>query len=162
MRMKMGLPGGLPQNVSFVPLAKLLVCTVSANQLVVFRFVLYSGNTLHPFVPVERSTKFDLTDKLTIRTVGGVVPGLTVSTNVSLVLFVPSLTVTVIVAAPVCPVTGVTVTVRFDPAPPKAIFFVGTSVKLDESWLKVRLPAAVSASPTVNAIAAVVVLTGVA
>src|SRR2546426_11256450 len=91
--------------------------------------------------------------------VGGVFTAVTVSTNVSLALFTPSLTVTVIVAVPVCPAAGVTVTVRFDPDPPKTMLLVGTSVGLDEPLLNVRLPTGVSASPIVNGIAAVGVFT---
>src|SRR5881296_1596983 len=91
--------------------------------------------------------------------VGGVFPALTVSTNVSLELFTPSSTVTVIVATPVCPAAGVTVTVRLDPLPPKTMLLVGASVALDEPLLNVRLPTGVSASPTVNGIAGVAVST---
>src|SRR6185295_5598935 len=50
--------------------------------------------------------------------VGGVFTAVTVSKNVSLAVFVPSLTVTVMVAVPVWPVAGVTVTVRLLPLPP--------------------------------------------
>src|SRR5437867_8178397 len=75
--------------------------------------------------------------------VGGVFAAVTVSTNVSLALFTPSLTVTVVVAVPVCPAAGVTVTVRFDPDPPKTMLLVGTSVGLDEPLLNVRLPTGV-------------------
>src|SRR5256884_9915091 len=81
-------------------------------------------------------------------------PALTVSTNVPLALFSPSLTVTVIVAVPVCPAAGVTVTVRLDPLPPKTILFVGASVGLDDPLLNVRLPTGVSASPIANGKAA--------
>src|SRR5882762_5780691 len=91
---------------------------------------------------------------------GGVFTSLTVSTNVSLVLLAPLLTVTVIVAAPVCPATGVTVTVRFEAEPPKAeppktILSIGTSVGLDDSPLNVRLAAAKSWSQIVKGIAGV-------
>src|SRR2546425_2453270 len=91
--------------------------------------------------------------------VGGVFTALIVSTNVSLALFTPSLTVTVIVAVPVCPAAGVTVTVRLDPLPPNTMLLVGTSVALDDPLLNVRLPTGVSASPIVNGIAAVGVFT---
>jgi hypothetical protein len=47
-------------------------------------------------------------------------------------------------------VAGVTVTVRFAPLPPNTIFPFGTSVVLFELPLTVRLPAAVSTSPTVK------------
>src|SRR5499427_489152 len=83
--------------------------------------------------------------------VGGVLLALTVSRNPVLVESVPSLTVTVIVAAPVCPATGVTVTVRLAPLPPKAMFASGTSVWFDEVPLRVRLATGVSTSPTVKA-----------
>src|SRR3954462_3019571 len=62
--------------------------------------------------------------------VGGELP--TVRTKGSLALLTPSLTVTVIVDAPVCPDAGVTVTVRLAPLPPKTIFAVGTKVGFDE------------------------------
>jgi len=79
----------------------------------------------------------------------------TVSRNPLLVVFVPSLTLTVIVADPVLPAAGVTVTVRLAPEPPNIIFAVGTSVVDDEVPETVRLAAAVSTSPIVNGIAAV-------
>jgi len=89
--------------------------------------------------------------------VGGVFVGVavTVSRNPLLVVFVPSLTLTVIVADPVLPAAGVTVTVRLAPEPPNIIFAVGTSVVDDEVPETVRLAAAVSTSPIVNGIAAV-------
>src|SRR5690349_19658662 len=93
--------------------------------------------------------------------VGGVFDALTVSTNESLALFVPSLTLTVIVAMPVWLLAGVTVTVRLLPLPPKTTLFVGTSMGFEDVLPKVRLPAGVCASLTVNAIAAVGVFTNV-
>src|SRR5262245_65770048 len=83
--------------------------------------------------------------------VGGVLLARTVSWKVVLVLAWPSLTVTVIVATPVCVGAGVTVRVRLMPLPPNARFVVGTSVGLDELPLTVRLAAAVSRSPMVKA-----------
>src|SRR2546426_2989150 len=50
IRMNTVSSGGRPQIVSFVPLAKLFVSTVNANQLVVLKFVVNSGITLHVFV----------------------------------------------------------------------------------------------------------------
>src|SRR3989442_10378624 len=82
--------------------------------------------------------------------VGGVFTALTASTNASLALFTPSLTLTVIVASPVCPAAGLTVTVRLAPLPPKTMLLVGTSVAFDEFLLNVRLPTGVSTSPTVK------------
>jgi hypothetical protein len=64
-------PDGLPQIVSFVPLAKLFVCTANPNQLVVLRFVENSGITLHVSVPVERKTMFVVSVRLRIWIVGG-------------------------------------------------------------------------------------------
>ncbi len=81
----------------------------------------------------------------------------TVNTNVSLVVSVPSLTVTVMVAVPFWLAGGVTVTVRFEPEPPNTIFAFGTSVVLLELPLNVKDDAAVSTSPTVTAIALVAV-----
>jgi hypothetical protein len=79
--------------------------------------------------------------------------GVTVSTNVAVatVLFA-SATVIVIVVDPDWPAAGVTVTVRFAPLPPNRMFVAGTSVAFDEAPTSVRLPAAVSMSPIVNAI----------
>ena len=71
MRINTASPGGRPQNVSFVPLEKAFVCTVSANQLVLLRFVENSGITRHVFVPVDRKTMSVLTEKPKIWIVGG-------------------------------------------------------------------------------------------
>jgi hypothetical protein len=90
--------------------------------------------------------------------VGAVLGWVTVRTNVSLAESVPSLTETVIVAEPVWPVAGVTETVRLDPLPPNEMFPAGTNVRLDDVAETVRNPVEVSASPTVKAIAPVVVL----
>jgi hypothetical protein len=87
--------------------------------------------------------------------VGASFTAFTVSTKVSLAVREPSLTVTVIVALPFWLAAGVTVTVRLAPLPPKTMFPLGTNPVLEELPLSVRLPAAVSASPTVNAIAPV-------
>src|SRR5207253_6900094 len=62
----------------------------------------------------------------------------------------PSVTVRVMVAVPVCPAVGVTVTVRPVPEPPMVTFPFGMSAGFDDWTLTTRLPAAVSASPTVN------------
>src|SRR5439155_3811293 len=78
-------------------------------------------------------------------------PGLSVATRFVLVLFGPSFTVTVMVALPVCPAAGVTVTVRLAPLPPNTIFPRGTSPGLDDAALNCRFAGAISASPTVNA-----------
>ena len=64
----------------------------------------------------------------------------------------PSLTVTVIVAVPVWPATGVTVTVRALPEPPKTMLATGTSVGFVVPPVSVRFPAGVSTSPTVTGI----------
>ena len=79
----------------------------------------------------------------------------TVSTNVSVPVSEPSLTVTVMVAAPFWFASGVTVTVRFAPLPPNTMLALGTSAVFDDEPLTVRLPAAVCASLTVNATAPV-------
>ena len=50
--------------VSLMPFRKMLLRIDSANQLVVERLVEYSGFTLQPFVPVERSTTLLLTARL--------------------------------------------------------------------------------------------------
>ena len=83
--------------------------------------------------------------------VGGVLgAGLTVTRNEVFVVSWLSLAVSVILVVPVCPAAGVIVTVRLDPLPPKRIFAFGTSTKLVEAPITVRLLATVSASPTVN------------
>src|SRR5687768_16208072 len=64
--------------------------------------------------------------------VGTSLTALTVKTKVSLLLAVPSLTVTVMVAVPDRLAAGVTVMVRLAPEPPKTMLAVGTSVVLDE------------------------------
>ena len=79
----------------------------------------------------------------------------TVSTNVSLVLTVPSLTVTVMVAVPDWPAAGVTVTVRLAPFPPNTMLFVGTKVRFEDALLRLRLFDDVSKSPIVKLIAPV-------
>src|SRR5437773_184158 len=75
---------------------------------------------------------------------------LTVNINVTLVLFTPSLTVTAMLAVPVSLGAGLTVTVRLAPEPPNPMLPSGTNAGLDELPLKVKLPAAVSPSPTVK------------
>ena len=74
----------------------------------------------------------------------------TVRPKLVLVVNEPSLTVTVIVAVPVCPVAGVTVMVRLEPEPPKAMPLLGTNVGFEEVPDTVRLPAEVSWSLTVK------------
>src|SRR6266540_2380320 len=94
--------------------------------------------------------------------VGAVFTALTVNTNVSLAVSAPSLTVTVMVAVPVWLAADVTVTLLLLSPPPKAMLPLGTSVGLEELPLKVRLVAGVSASLTLNGIAAVAVFIVVA
>src|SRR5262249_47213323 len=84
--------------------------------------------------------------------VGGVLVALTVSRNPVLVESTPSPTVTVIVAEPVCPAAGVTVTVRFAPLPPNAMFALGTSVRFDDAPLSESVSTGVSTSATLKAI----------
>src|SRR4051812_6098637 len=86
--------------------------------------------------------------------VGASFTELTVSRKFVPVVALPSLTETVIVAVPFWFAAGVIVRVRFAPLPPKTKFAFGTRVGLDELPFTVKLPTAVSASPTVNAIAA--------
>src|SRR5438067_5281036 len=79
---------------------------------------------------------------------GGVFPAeLTLRTKVSLVVNDPSLTVTAIVVEPDLFAAGVTVTVRFDPLPPKVILPLGTSTESEDEPVTTKLEAAVSASP---------------
>ena len=82
---------------------------------------------------------------------------MTVKTNVSVAVKVPSLTVTVIVAEPDKFAAGVTVTVRFAPEPPNTMLAFGTNVVSLELPLTVKDVVAVSKSPIVNEIALVAV-----
>src|SRR5205809_6826862 len=59
------------------------------------------------------------------------------------------------VAVPVWLRAGVTVTVRFAPEPPKTMLATGIKAGLEDVLERIRLPAAVCASPTVKAIGAV-------
>ena len=79
----------------------------------------------------------------------------TVTTKVSLVVAVPSLTVTVIVAVPNWLAAGVAVSVRAAPEPPKTRFALGISVGSEDVAATVSEPAAVSTSPIVTASAPV-------
>jgi len=89
--------------------------------------------------------------------VGGVLVGAAVTVNMKLqlVVFVASLTFIVIVALPVLPAAGVTVTVRFAPLPPNTIFAVGTKEVEEEVPETIKLVGALSESPMVNGIGAV-------
>src|SRR5436190_20412890 len=93
--------------------------------------------------------------------VGGSFTGVTVRTNVSVVLSKPSLTVIVIVVEPDWFGSGVRVTLRADPLPANTILSFGTRPELDEVSLTSRPAAAVCPSQTVNAIAAVVARSGI-
>src|SRR5258708_35342185 len=84
--------------------------------------------------------------------VGGLFSAFTVKRNVSLAVAVPSLTVTVIIAAPNWLVTGRTLTVRLEPLPPKRILALGASAGLEELPLRIKELAALSTSPTRNGI----------
>ena len=72
--------------------------------------------------------------------VGASLTGLTVSTKVSLVVLVPSFTLTVIVVVPFAFGAGVIVTVRLAPLPPNTMLAFGTSVVLLEVPLTVSEP----------------------
>jgi hypothetical protein len=74
---------------------------------------------------------------------------LTVSRNEVLVLAAPSLTLTVIVAVPVWPLTGITVTV-WTPLLKQTMFAFGTSVGLEDVALSIRLPTGLSGSEIVT------------
>lgn len=69
----------------------------------------------------------------------------------------PSVTVSVIVAVPLWPAIGVTVTVRDAPAPPNTIFAVGASVVLLDAPVTVNDAAGVKSSAKVMANAGVTV-----
>ena len=70
----------------------------------------------------------------------------------------PSRTVNVMVALPVLPMTGVTVTVRDAPVPAKTILATGTSIVLLEASVTVNDVTGVRSSPTVKFNAEVAVL----
>src|SRR5437762_493818 len=67
----------------------------------------------------------------------------------------PTLTVRVIALHDALPISGLRVTVRFDPLPPKRIFASGTRSGLDERPLTIKLSGGVSTSPMENGMAAV-------
>ena len=67
--MNTAFPGGFPQISSLVPLAKRLLLTVSADQLVWPRLVEYCGCKFQALVPVEYNKRLVLTVRPTI--VGG-------------------------------------------------------------------------------------------
>jgi len=90
--------------------------------------------------------------------IGASFTDVTVSTNVSTAEPPsPSVTVTVIVAVPNWLAAGVTVTVRSAPLPPNTMLAFGTNVVLDELPVRTKSATGVSASPTVNDSAAVLV-----
>src|SRR5947209_19315968 len=82
--------------------------------------------------------------------VGGSFTGLSVRRKLALLVAEPSLTVSVIVELPKALDTGEMAAVRLEPPPPNTILVNGTRAGLDDAALRVRLPAAVSASPTTN------------
>jgi hypothetical protein len=81
----------------------------------------------------------------------GAVVSVTVTTNVSVAVWPPSETVSVIVVVPAAFGRGVTVTSRFAPEPPMAMSAFATIVWSDEAPVTTSEPAAVSTSPTVKA-----------
>ena len=84
--------------------------------------------------------------------VGESLTALMVSKNEVLVVTEPSPTVIVMMVFPDWFAAGVTFTVRFAPEPPKTMFAFGATVGFEELPERVRFPAGVSASPTVNGI----------
>jgi hypothetical protein len=89
--------------------------------------------------------------------VGASFTAFTVNLNVSVAVFDPSLTVTVIVTARFWFAAGVTVTVRLAPLPPKTMLPFGTRVVLLDVPVSVKFPTGVSASPTVKLIGPMIV-----
>ena len=75
---------------------------------------------------------------------------------------VPSLTVIVMVAVPVWFVTGVIVTVRLAPEPPKTTFVLGTRAGLDDVPLTERFAVGLMTSLTVKLIGGVAVFRTIA
>lgn len=89
--------------------------------------------------------------------VGGSFTALTVNVNTVLTELVPSLTEMVTVETPFWFATGVRVTVRLPPDPPNSMLAVGRIARFVELPETVSVPAAVSGSETVNAMAEVAV-----
>ncbi len=87
--------------------------------------------------------------------VGASFTAVTVRTNSSKAVAVPSLTVMRMVVVPDWLAAGVRVTVRLAPVPPRTMLATGTRAVLDDVLVSVRLPAAVSTSPTVKGTAGV-------
>ena len=73
----------------------------------------------------------------------------------------PSVTVTVIVLVPLALAIGLSVIVRLAPLPPSAMPPAATTPTFDDVAVTVSDPAAVSTSPTVNAMAPVAVSSNV-
>ncbi len=111
------------------------------------------------FAPVKQEAKTPQPgygEARTIRRLPGAVGfGRTLSWKVRLALPVPSPTVIVMFAIPVWLGSGVTVTVRLLPAPPKTMSVFRTSDRLDELAARDRLDTLVSLSPMVKGIGAV-------
>ena len=84
--------------------------------------------------------------------IGASFSAVTINTNVSLAVAVPSFTVTVMVVVPFWFAAGVITSVRFVPLPPRMIFAFGTRVVFDDVAVTVRDAAGVSTSPTAKAI----------
>ena len=93
--------------------------------------------------------------------VGASLTAVTVSVKFIDVLSVPSLTVTVMLAVPLSPDTGVTITFLASLLPPKTIFAIGTSATFEDAPVSVNALVAVSASPIVKGMAGVAVLSSV-
>src|SRR5258706_14948606 len=87
--------------------------------------------------------------------VGGSFTAVTSTLKLVSVVSLPSLTLTVMIALPDRLATGVSVTVRFTPAPPNTMLSFGINKGLEEEPLTNRLIGKVSASLTVKAIASV-------
>ena len=78
--------------------------------------------------------------------------GMTVKTNESEAVLVPSLTFTVIVAVPACAAAGVILIVRLVPLPPNTMLPGGTRIVFEEAAERVKFAGGVSRSLTRNAI----------
>ena len=82
----------------------------------------------------------------------------TVTVKLVFVVNVPSVALSVIVEVPVCPLAGVTVTVRLVSVPPMTTFALGTKVVFDDALFTDRMDVFSSASPIVKGSALVAVL----
>ena len=155
-----GAPAGVTVTVRFAPLPPKTMLPVGTSKGFAaeplrdkFAAGVFASPTVKGFAAV--GVPSDVLWLARVEIVGAVLVPVTVSTNVSVTLFGPSFTVTVMVLVPLMLAAGVTVTVRFEPVPPKTILPTGTSAGFDELALNCKFAAATCASLMANGMAAV-------